>query len=192
MSHVELEDATGLNLSEPFIVIIQHTVTTDVEEVPRHIKAILEAVKGVGTQALLIYPNNDAGASAIIKAIEGTNIHCVRTLSIEEYGNLLQRAKALVGNSSSGIHETSSFKVPTVNIGDRQKGRLRPENVIDVSNDVEAIKRGIHTALQDQKFLEKVRTCSKPYGDGKSAERIVKVLKEIPLGKDLIKKNFVD
>ncbi len=97
-----------------------------------------------------------------------------------------------MGNSSSGIHETASFKVPTVNIGDRQAGRLRPENVIDVPNESHAIQEGIETALYDEAFLEKVKNCKNLYGDGKSAERIVKVLKKIPLRKELIKKNFIE
>lgn len=192
ISQEEIEELTGLNLSEKFIIIIQHTVTTDIEAVPEHIEATLNAVKDVGVPALLLYPNNDAGASAIIKAIEGTNVRRMRTLSIEEYGNLLRYASALVGNSSSGIHETASFKVPTVNIGDRQAGRLRPENVIDVPNDKEAIRAGIEKSLYDEVFLEKAKNCVNPYGDGRSAERIIKVLKEIPLTKELIKKNFVD
>ncbi|MDP3726191.1 MAG: UDP-N-acetylglucosamine 2-epimerase [bacterium] len=192
ISKEELGKITGIDFSQKFLIIIQHTVTTDVEKIPEHIQATLEAVKDSNIPALLLYPNNDAGASAIIKAIENTNIRRMRTLSIEEYGNLLRYASALVGNSSSGIHETASFHVPTVNIGDRQKGRLRGENVIDVLSDAQAIKKGIETALYDEAFLEKVKNCANPYGDGKSAERIIKVLKEISLGKELIKKNFVD
>jgi UDP-N-acetylglucosamine 2-epimerase (non-hydrolysing)/GDP/UDP-N,N'-diacetylbacillosamine 2-epimerase (hydrolysing) len=188
----ELEKLTGIDFSQKFIIIIQHTVTTEVEKVPEHIKTTLEAVKDVDVPALLLYPNNDAGTSAIIKAIENTDIKRMRTLSIEEYGNLLRHAGALIGNSSSGIHETVSFHVPTVNIGDRQAGRSRPENVIDVENNKEDIKKAMHTALYDKEFLEKVSTCTNPYGDGKSSERIVKVLKEIPLGKELIKKNFIN
>ncbi|MAG12901.1 UDP-N-acetylglucosamine 2-epimerase (hydrolyzing) [bacterium] len=188
----ELEKLTGLDFSQKFIIIIQHTVTTEVEKVPEHIEATLKAIKDVGVPALLLYPNNDAGTSAIIKAIENTNIKRMRTLSIEEYGNILRHAGVLVGNSSSGIHETVSFHVPTVNIGDRQAGRLRPENVIDVENNKEDIKKAIHTAFYDKEFLEKVSTCTNPYGDGRSSEKIVRILKEIPLEKELIKKNFID
>ena len=192
LPRAELEEKTGLRIEDPFIIIIHHTVTTEVNEVSAHMKAVLDAVKEIGIQALLLYPNNDAGAHAVIKEVEGTHILRMRTLSIEEYGNLLRYAKALVGNSSSGIHETASFHVPTVNIGNRQDGRLRPDNVIDTPNDKEKIKRGIEKALYDELFLEKIKTCVNPYGDGRSAERIVKVLKELPLGKELIKKNFVD
>ena len=192
ISEEELQKITGIDVSQKFVIIIQHTVTTEIDEVHEHIKETIDAVKDTGVPALLLYPNNDAGADAIIKAIENTNIRRMRTLSIAEYGSLLSRAAALVGNSSSGIHEAVSFGVPTVNIGDRQVGRLRPQSVIDAPNEKEGIKKALQKALYDESFLETVRTCENPYGDGKSAERIVKVLKEIPLGKELIKKNFID
>ena len=192
VSQKTLEGLTGLNLNEKFLVIIQHTVTTEVRKVPEQIQETLGAVKELNVPAVLLYPNNDAGGEAIIKEIEKTNIKRIRTLSIEEYGGLLRYASALVGNSSSGIHEAVSFGVPTVNIGDRQAGRLRPESVIDVPNDRGKIKEAITKALYDEVFLQKVKECENPYGDGKSAERIVRVLKEISLGKELIKKNFID
>ncbi len=69
-------------MSDKFIIIIQHTVTTEIEDVPQHIQATLDAVRAVNIPALLLYPNNDAGARAIISAIEGTNIRRMRTLSI--------------------------------------------------------------------------------------------------------------
>ena len=192
ISREELEALTGLNLGEKFVIIIQHTVTTEVDEVPAQIRETLHAVKELGIPALLLYPNNDAGGEAIIREIEQTNIRRMRTLSIEEYGNLLKYAGALVGNSSSGIHETASFRVPTVNIGNRQTGRLQPGNVINVPNVKEDIRQAIETALYDEAFLEKVRNVVNPYGDGKSSEKVISVLKTIPLDSRLIKKNFVD
>ncbi len=186
----ELEKELGINLSEPFIIIIQHTVTTEVDEVEDQMKETLDAVKELDIPALLLYPNNDAGAQRIIKQIERTKIKRFRTFSIEFYANLLRHAKALIGNSSSGIHETASFHVSTVNIGSRQQGRLRPDNVIDVPCRKDEIKKAIKKALYDDRFLKTVRNCSNPYGDGKSAERIVKILKTINLNKDLVKKKI--
>ena len=192
VSQEKLEELTGLNLNEKFIVIIQHTVTTEVEEVSEQMRETLEAVKELDISAILLYPNNDAGGEAIIREIEKTNIKRIRTLSIEEYGSLLRHASALIGNSSSGIHEAVSFGVPTVNIGDRQAGRLRPESVIDVPNDRLKILEAVKKALWDEEFRKMVQGCENPYGDGRSAERIVRVLKEIPLSKELIKKKFID
>jgi len=188
----ELEKKVGIDVSKPFIFISQHTITTEVEEVPGQIRATLDAVRELNIPALLLYPNNDAGGQAVMREIDRTNIHRTRTLSYQVFANVLKHASVLVGNSSTGLHETATFHVPTVNVGDRQKGRLRPDNVIDAPNNKEKIKEAIETALFDTDFLERVRICENPYGDGKSAERIVKVLKEIPLTKELIKKSFFD
>jgi len=192
LSDQEIEQASGIDVSHPFILIIQHSVTTEADEVPEQIQATIEAVKAVDLLTLLLYPNNDAGGQAILREIEGTKLHCVPTVSYQIFANLLRRAAVLVGNSSTGIHEAATFHVPVVNIGNRQAGRLRPANVIDVPNKSGKIQQAIETALFDADFKEVVRQCENPYGDGKSAARIVKVLKEIPLTKELIRKNFID
>ena len=98
---------------------------------------------------------------------------------------------ALIGNSSSGIHETPSMRIPAINIGNRQQGRERAENVIDVSHQKDAIMIAIHKALNDTAFLQKVKNIHNPYGDGTSAEKIVKILKTVSLD-NLIQKQFVD
>jgi len=192
ISPEELSEEVGIDVSMPYFLVIQHTVTTEIDEVPQHIRETIAALKEFDIPSLLLYPNNDAGGQAIIREIEGTNIHRVRTLSYHVFSHILRRAAVLVGNSSTGIHESATFHVPTVNIGDRQRGRVRPDNVIDVPNTKEQIQLGIERALYDDQFLQKVQVCQNPYGDGKSAERIVKVLKEISLSKDLIKKSFVE
>src|SRR3989338_9133689 len=172
ISAEELSHEVGIDITKPYLLVIQHTVTTEADEVPSQIRETIDALKTFDIPSLLLYPNNDAGGQAIVRAIEGTNIRRVRTLSYHVFSHILRRASVLVGNSSTGIHESPTFHVPTVNIGDRQKGRLRPANVIDVPNEKEAIRRGIERALNDGAFLEAVRTCENPYGDGKSAERI--------------------
>lgn len=192
LSAQEIEQASGIDVSRPFILVIQHPVTTEADEVPEQIKATLEAVLAVDLPALFLYPNNDAGGQAVLREIEGTKVHCVPTVPYQVFANLLRQAAALVGNSSTGIHEAATFHIPVVNIGNRQGGRLRPANVIDVSSDAGAIQQAIKTALFDAEFKEAVQGCENPYGDGKSAARIVKVLKEIPLTKELISKNFID
>src|SRR3989344_379879 len=188
----ELKRAVGIDTSRPFILIIQHPVTTEVEKASQQIKTTLAAVKAVGLPALLLYPNNDAGGQAILQEIEGTKVRYVPTVPYQVFANLLRRATVLVGNSSTGIHEAATFRIPVVNIGSRQAGRLRPENVIDVPNESEKIRKAIETALSDSDFKEIVGRCKNPYGDGKSAPRIIKVLKEISLTPELIAKNFIE
>ena len=183
--------AHGLDPQQPYVVILQHPVTTEVEQAGSQIQETLAAVQEMGVQGVLIYPNNDAGAQQIIHCIKQSRITVVRSLPPEGFVNLVRYAAALVGNSSSGIHETASLGVPTVNIGSRQQGRERPSNVLDAGNDREAIKRALNSALYDERFKATVAKRNNPYGDGHSAERIVRILKTVPLI-NLIQKRFYD
>ena len=99
-------------------------------------------------------------------------------------------ASVLIGNSSSGIREAASFHLPVVNIGTRQQGRLRPDNVIDVDYDKSQIITAIKKALYDKTFNERVKKCKNPYGDGNSAKRIVKILKEIEITPNMLQKRI--
>ncbi|MFH0832300.1 MAG: UDP-N-acetylglucosamine 2-epimerase [Candidatus Aenigmatarchaeota archaeon] len=180
----------GLDPSRPYVIIIQHPITTEVEKATRQILETIKAVKSLGVQSLFIYPNTDAGNKKILKEIENSTIKYVPFLDLEDYANLLKYSSALVGNSSSGIHETCFLHVPTVNIGSRQQGRLRPENVIDVDHNKEKIKSAIKKALYNEKFLAKVRRCKSPYGDGRSAQRVIKVLKSVKITPELIQKKI--
>jgi UDP-N-acetylglucosamine 2-epimerase len=106
------------------------------------------------------------------------------------YWSLLQRVRALVGNSSSGIMETASFGLPTVNVGMRQQGRERAKNVLDVPADAAAILAAVRKACSVE-FHESLRGMSNPYGMGTAAETIVEVLTSVPLGQDLLVKRAV-
>jgi len=97
----------------------------------------------------------------------------------------------MVGNSSSGLIEAPSFALPVVNVGDRQRGRLRAANVIDVGPEREAIVAAIARAL-DPAFRRGLTGLVNPYGDGQAAPRIARVLREVELGPRLIRKRFVD
>jgi len=99
-------------------------------------------------------------------------------------------ANVFIGNSSAGVMETASFKIPFVNIGIRQEGRLRADNVIDVDHRKDQIIEDIQTAVNDKKFREKVNNCVSPYGDGKASEKIVSVLRNLEINKNLIRKKM--
>lgn len=174
-----LEAKYNLDFSKPFVIMIQHPVTTEVKSSLDQIKETIQVIKRMDIQALALLPNNDAGHSKIIDEIKKSGIRWYPSLSTIDFINLYRNAWALVGNSSSGIHETPTFKIPAVNIGNRQMGRERAENVIDVPNEAEAIERGINKALFDEDFKAFVKTIKNPYGNGNSAEQIVKILKEV-------------
>jgi UDP-N-acetylglucosamine 2-epimerase (non-hydrolysing)/GDP/UDP-N,N'-diacetylbacillosamine 2-epimerase (hydrolysing) len=105
--------------------------------------------------------------------------------------NVYRNIGAIVGNSSSGIHESSTFGVPAVNIGTRQQDRERAPNVIDVGYEKESIKAGIEKALFDIEYRKSIANIVNPYGDGKSAKRIIELLKTVNL-KGIVQKRFYE
>jgi UDP-N-acetylglucosamine 2-epimerase (non-hydrolysing)/GDP/UDP-N,N'-diacetylbacillosamine 2-epimerase (hydrolysing) len=179
-----------LDPAKPYVLIVQHPVTTEVGDSGWQISQTLKAVKALSLQGVILYPNNDAGSRQITKEIKNANISFFRSLPPEIYINVLRHSAALIGNSSSGIHETATLHIPTVNIGTRQQGRERPGNVIDVGNDARDIMRGLKKALYDKQFRKKVTRVKNVYGDGCSAERIVRILKNLDLKSVPIQKKF--
>lgn len=170
-----------------YFLVIQHPVTTEDTSSRHQVLETLKALKRSGQDSLIILPNNDAGFSAIVDEIKSSKIKSVETLNIKDYVNLLKNAVALIGNSSSGIHEAATFNVPVINIGTRQQGRLRPANVIDVDYDTEKILK----AMQKARSIRLAGSIfDNPYGDGKSAKRIVSFLKSLDISSNIIQKRI--
>jgi GDP/UDP-N,N'-diacetylbacillosamine 2-epimerase (hydrolysing) len=183
-----------LDLSEPVLLVVQHSVVTEADEAPSQIRETLEAIKELGCQTVLIYPNADAGGRRMIEVIKEYEqyrlIKTFRSVPHEDFLGLMKVASVMVGNSSSGIIEAPPFGLPVVNIGTRQAGRQRAENVIDVDYDKEEIKRAVQKALCDEEFREKVKRSKNFYGDGKAGKRIAKILSEIKIDKKLLEKRM--
>ncbi len=183
-----------LDLYKPILLVLQHPVTTEVEDAGKQMRETMKAVKELGCQTIIIYPNSDAGGRRMIKVIERYRkypfIQIYKNVPHKDYLSLMRIVSVLVGNSSSGIIEAPSFNLPTVNIGQRQKGRERVANVIDVGFSKEQIKRAIKKALYDKKFGQKVKRCKNPYGDGKTGPRIANILSEIKIDKKLLQKQI--
>ena len=184
----------GLILNKPLIVVLQHSVTTEPQKAGDQMVETLEAIKMLKHETVIIYPNADAGGREIIKQIkEFASLPFIKTyksLPQKDYLSLLKGVDVMVGNSSSGIIESSSFKLPVVNIGIRQEGRERSSNVIDVSHDRGDITKAIQSALYDKKFMKKVNHCKNPYGDGKAGSRIAERLSEIQVDGRLLQKKI--
>lgn len=184
----------GLEYGKKTVIIIQHPVSTEVKNAPIQIRETLAAVKSFGLQTVVIYPNADAGGRKMIQEIEKyrkfPDLHLFKSVPQRDYFALLKEAALLVGNSSSGIIETPSFKIPVVNIGSRQAGRLKCANVIDTDYSRDSIARAIKKALRDKNFVLKVKRCKNPYGDGHAAERVVKVLSQVKLDEKLLLKKI--
>lgn len=180
--------------SHEFIIVMQHPVTGLEKDAGRHMAETMEAVMGSGCRAVVIYPNSDPGSAEIIRVIESyrmcTRMQIYRSIPRAEYLALMRMAAAVVGNSSSGIIEAPSLKIPVVNIGEREADRERSGNVIDVHYDRREISDGIKKCLYDKTFLSKVRRCKSPYGSGHAGEKIVRVLKSVEPDKRLLQKKI--
>lgn len=174
-----------LDPGKKLIILLQHPVTTEVDntipQITQSIKAIWSINKKYDAQAIAVYSNNDAGGKRIVAQLKGSGIKVLAHILYEDFLNLMKCAGALVGNSSSGIHEAPSFGLPTVNIGSRQQLRERGQNIIDTGHNAKEIIRAVEKCLFDEKFIKKVRSAKNPYDNGLTAQKVVKILENIKL-----------
>ncbi len=167
-----------LDLNKPFAIVSQHPVTTEYGEGERQITTTLEAVKRNDLQAIVLWPNADAGSEDIARGMRkwrekgmADGMHFFKNLPIDTYVKLMARAACLVGNSSSGIREGAYIGTPVVNIGSRQDSRERASNVMDVDHNPGAIA----DAIADQRNHGRY-AMQDTYGDGKAGLRIADIL----------------
>ena len=168
------ENSPYKNSDSAFRFIFSNQTLSDFE------KSSQSVIKNSKMQHLVVFPNNDSGSKKILQEIKKTNLNYVPTLTLSEYRTLLSGKMILLGNSSSGIHEAASFKVPVINIGSRQSGRYKPINVINVNYDKKEIEKAIKK-VKSQSFYKKIKNIKNPYGDGKSALKIIQIIKKLNL-----------
>ena len=185
-----LEKEFGLNFRKPFVVILQHTVTTELDRIDKYFFETVRAIKELDIQAIIIYGNADAGSKKLLQVIKKSNIKQYNSLPFSKYINLLKYASELVGNSRSGIMEAPFLHIPSINIGTRQKGRMASMSVLNVDYNNREIKKAITKSINDKKFLKKIKKQKNLYGDGKASKRIVKILEQINLKKIPIQKRL--
>jgi len=190
----EVAQTFRLDLDRPIVLFVQHPVTEEYDETVSQIQETLEAICSLGLQTVAIFPNNDAGNIGIRRLLERYRrpfMRIERNVPRQIYAGLMNVASVLVGNSSGGLIEAPCFKLPAVNIGNRQRGRFRGNNVIDVQYDRAAIRAAIQRALSP-KFREHLRrNGDNPYlGDGRASERIVRILKTVEIDERLFKKQI--
>lgn len=193
-----------LQPDQPLVVFTQHSVTTEFDLAAAQLAPSLEALERLangGAQVVLTYSNNDAGGQRIVEDLRRFAARHSRLIQLRpsvgraDYHGLLHlcgRAGrgACVGNSSSGIKETPAFGCPAVNIGSRQDGRLRADNVLDVGYDADQITAACRRALWDEAFRAQCRRCDNPYGGGQTGPMIAEILAAVPLDARLIRKRM--
>lgn len=185
MTREELGKSLNFSLRKEFFILTYHPVTLAGESAEETYRNILLALEDYPDfNVILTYPNADEGGRKVVPLIEDfalKNQH--RVLAVPSLGQIrylsaLKYTTAVIGNSSSGIIEAPSFKIPTVNIGQRQKGRLAAKSVIHCEPSLNEIKLAIKTAIQDKKQMKNVRN---PYGEGNASRDILAILKQSKL-----------
>ncbi len=185
MSLSQLNDSLNFPLGTNYFVVTYHPETLASEPPEVAFQSLLDALYGFSNyQVIFTYPNADDGGSEVIRMIEeycASNAH--RVLAIPSLGHIrylsaVKHCVAVIGNSSSGIIEVPSFGVPTVNIGNRQKGRMSASSVIHCDTSLASITQAIELATS-HKFREKARETVNPYGQGNSSSRVIEMIKNL-------------
>jgi UDP-hydrolysing UDP-N-acetyl-D-glucosamine 2-epimerase len=187
----QLESQLKVELTPPTAVVAYHPVTI-ARDTTREADELFAALSQLPEQIFFCYPNSDAGSRDLIDraqqfAKERSGARIFVNLPALTYWSLLNNVGLMIGNSSSGIMETPSFALPTVNIGMRQQGRERAQNILDAAPDKADILAKIATA-RDPAFRQSLAGMQNPYGDGHASEEIVRVLTTVPLGEELLVK----
>lgn len=187
----QVEERLGLNLRTPTILVAYHPMTMACDTL-EEADALFTALEALPDQILFCYPNADAGSRALVDRTKRFIDRRGRgkvfvNLDVVTYLSLLRQADMLLGNSSSGIMETASFSLPTVNVGLRQQGRERARNVLDADAHPTSILEAIMRA-RTPKFRESLVGMANPYGEGFASETIVRVISTIPLSQELLMK----
>lgn len=197
LNREQLAERLGIPLDRAPLAVTFHPETRCGTTATEQITPLLRVLSQQDRPLVISRPNADPGNAEIVQRWEnflqrynGPTVFA-NNLGSQVYFSVLAESAVMIGNSSSGIIEAASFELPVVNIGDRQGGRIRPENVIDVANKTVAIADGLNRALSES-FRQSLRGMVNPYGDGQATQRIYHRLKHQPLGSALLNQTFYD
>ena len=179
---------------DSYAVLIYHPVTTEIDSLHQNIKKIVNAIIASDQNYIVIYPNNDIGSEIILNEYKRFNNNArfkiFPSIRFEFFLTLLKHSNFIIGNSSAGIREASVYGIPSIDIGNRQQGRIDKclnDSVINVSDDESEIITSIDNV--------KNRTNTKPislFGDGQSDEKFIKILESTEIWENKFQKKFVD
>jgi len=190
LSKKELTKATGINFFEKNLLITYHPVTLENNTSNKHFQNLLDVLNNL-ENAYLIFtmPNADSGGRIIKKMIDDfvlknpNNSIAFDSMGHLKYLSTLQFVDAVIGNSSSGLMEAPTFKIGTINIGDRQKGRIKAKSIIDCKPNSKSIKKALDK-LYSTSYQKGLRSIKNPYGDGDSVNKIINTFKNNDLPKE--------
>ena len=189
LSTEELSDYLEIDIANnDYIVVLKHPLSSEKEDAYFQMQTTMTAVqefsKKHSYKVVGIFPNTDPGSYEIINVINEVcdeNIKFYKTLPREVFVNLMRNAKCLVGNSSMGLLEAPFYRLPVVNVGNRQKGRLNAGNVEFVSYNSDKIVGVIEKACLNVTYRKKIQELKNPYGDGSAHKKIINFLRDVDL-----------
>jgi GDP/UDP-N,N'-diacetylbacillosamine 2-epimerase (hydrolysing) len=194
LSRIELEESLGIRLNKRNLLITFHPVTLETSTASDQMAELLQSLSELtDTELVFTMPNADTDGRVLIEMVENyckdrANAHCFTSLGQLRYFSAIAQFDGIVGNSSSGLAEVPSFKKGTINIGDRQSGRLKATSVIDCEPNRESITSAI-CKLYSSNFQSVLEKTVNPYGEGGATEQIISKLKSQPL-ENCLKKRF--
>jgi GDP/UDP-N,N'-diacetylbacillosamine 2-epimerase (hydrolysing) len=197
LSRSEFEQQINWSLGERNLLVTFHPVTLEIASAEYQFRTLLRVLDEVKDAKLIFTKANADTDGRIINQLidEYVSANAGKAIAFTSLGQLrylsaLQFMDVVVGNSSSGILEVPSFKKPTVNIGDRQLGRMRAASIIDCEPNYDSVKQAVNRALMPE-FISDINNVENPYGSGNASEKIISVLKGISL-QAILKKRFYD
>lgn len=194
LTREEIFQKININPKDKIILVVQHPVSEQVEKAGEQMEETLEAVNSFDLPVVVIYPNADDGCHEIIRVIEkqknNPKFYIIQSLEFTDFLALEREAAVMVGNSSAGIIEAASFQIPVVNVGDRQRNRVQSGNIINVGYNESEIIEAIKKYLEDRQYLDSVKRVKNVWGDGKTAEKVVKILEDLELNQKLLMKQL--
>jgi GDP/UDP-N,N'-diacetylbacillosamine 2-epimerase (hydrolysing) len=198
LSKEELEEELKIDLSKLYAIVTFHPVTLENNCAKKQIESLLEVCKEYKNISFVFTKSNaDAEGRIINQLIDKfaqyyDNIFVFTSLGMRRYLSALKYCSMVIGNSSSGLLEAPSFGIPTINIGDRQKGRIQADSVINCEPTKGDITKSIQLALSEE-FVQKAKKTINPYGNGDTSNKVIEVIKDYLLNSKIdLKKKFYD
>lgn len=193
-SRNEIFSAYNLDPQKTTFLVVQHPITILKDKGYSEMKELFLALNILKEQTILVYPNCDAGGKKFITLIEKHRnrkyLRIFKNLPHEDYLSFMKSVDVMIGNSSSGIVEAPTLKTPVINIGDRQQGRERSKNILDVKPTKDNIIKSVHYVLINKEFQRRVKNCVNVFGEGNASKKIINILKNLEIDDKLLTKRI--
>lgn len=190
----ELAKCVGDAVLSDYIVLIYHPLSSNIDQAAYEMRVCLEQCLKTGMEVFVGAPNSDPGSQDVIAVLNEyalhSKVHQYRNMERNAFVNLLRRAKCLVGNSSLAIHEGAYICLPSINVGERQRGRIAGRNVQFVPGTMEDVEQALKRALYDNSYKQDIVKDKNLYGDGYMVEKAIKIINTLPSNDILLAKKI--